>query len=402
MSKCLEAFSLALDFAEMDYFKINMHHSRRIAYISLNIAITMGLSEDDNKDLYALALLHDNGLTVSEMKPEERKFELTRQHCLEGENNLQAIPLINPIDNAIKYHHENYNGNGFYKISGEEIPLFSQILRLADFLDMNFNLSKMEPQKREEVKTRVEKNRKILFSPEVSDAFLSFIHKERFWADLSFYNISEVLNRIAPQIIHEFKWEDILPISETFMKIIDCKSSFTYNHSKGITEKIKIMSDFYAFDKVKKLKLHIAANLHDLGKLYIPNTILEKPDKLNQFEFSEIKKHTYFTKLALDKIPFFEDISSWAANHHEKLNGKGYPESLQAEDLDFESRLMGVIDIYQALIEDRPYRKGLPHEKAIHKMLHMAQTGFIDEQIVTDTDYIMGQMQDQKEFIVCD
>ena len=65
MSKCLEAFSLSLDFAEMDYFKVNMNHSRRVAYISLTIAKAMGLSEDDQKDLYALSLLHDNGLTLS-------------------------------------------------------------------------------------------------------------------------------------------------------------------------------------------------------------------------------------------------------------------------------------------------------------------------------------------------
>jgi len=77
MSKCLEAFSLALDFAEMDYFKININHSRRIAYISLNIAKAMGLSEDDQKDLYALSLLHDSGWTLSTLKskPTIKMFE---------------------------------------------------------------------------------------------------------------------------------------------------------------------------------------------------------------------------------------------------------------------------------------------------------------------------------------
>ena len=234
------------------------------------------------------------------------------------------------------------------------------------------------------------RNRREFFAPAVVDAFLSFSHKERFWADLSFYNVTEVLNRIAPQITYEYSWQDIIPISDTFMEIIDGKSGFTYRHSRGITEKIGIMSDFYGFDTEKKLKLHIAANLHDLGKLYVPNSILEKPDKLDAFEFSEIKKHAYFTRLALDKIHGFQDISSWAANHHEKLNGRGYPESLTAQELDFESRLMGVIDICQSLTEERPYRKGLTQKEATKILYDMANDGFIDKQITKDVDNVIG------------
>ena len=392
MSKCLEAFSLALDFAEMDYFKINMNHSRRVAYISLNIAKAMDLSEDDQKDLFALSLLHDSGFTLSglKLKPEFKMFELMPDHCIEGEKVISYLPFLMSRKNVIKYHHENYNGSGFFGISGDDIPLLSQIIHLADFLDINFNLAQLDFQKRVGVKHYVVKGKNQQFSPDVVDAFMSFAHKERFWADLLFYNIIEVLKRIAPQIIYEYSWKDIIPISDTFMKIIDSKSRYTYRHSRGITEKIEIMSDFYGFNTEKKLKLHIAANLHDLGKLYIPNSILEKPDKLDSFELSEIKKHSYFTKLALDKIPGFKDISSWAANHHEKLNGKGYPESLTGEELDFESRLMGVVDICQALTEERPYRKGLTQREATKIVYDIANSGFIDKQITIDVGNVLG------------
>lgn len=389
ISQCLEAFSLALDFAEMDYLKVTKHHSRKVAYISLNIGRAMNLSDEEIKDLYVLSLLHDNGLTLAALKL--KKLELRESlhgHCTEGEKNLESFPLYKRRKNVILYHHENHDGTGLLKISGEDIPIFSQIIHLADSLDMNFNLPRLKSNEREEVIRYASKNKNILFSPIVVDIFLSISHKERFWLDLSFYNVNEVLNRIAPQIIYEYSWEDVIPISETFMNIIDSKSKFTCNHSKGISEKIRIMSDYYNFVTEKKLKLYIAANLHDLGKLYLPNAILEKPDKLNAFEFSEIKKHTYYTKLALDKIDGFEDISSWAANHHEKLNGKGYPESLCADELDFESRLMGVIDIYQALTEERPYRRGLSHKETMKIIYSMANGGFIDNQIARDIDNI--------------
>ena len=389
ISQCLEAFSLALDFAEMDYLKVTMHHSRRVAYISLNIGRAMNLSDEEIKDLYALSLLHDNGLTLAALKLKKLELiESLHEHCTEGEKNLESFPMYKRRDNVILYHHENYDGTGLFKISGEDIPIFSQIIHLADSMDINFNLPRLESNKREEVIRYASKNKNILFSPIVVDIFLSISHKERFWLDLSFYNITEVLNRIAPQIIYEYSWEDIIPISETFMNIIDSKSKFTYKHSKGISEKIRIMSDYYNFATEKKLKLYIAANLHDLGKLYLPNAILEKPDKLNAFEFSEIKRHPYYTKLALDKIGGFEDISSWAANHHEKLNGKGYPESLCADELDFDSRLLGVIDVYQALTEERPYRRGLSHKETMKIIYSMANGGFIDNQIARDIDNV--------------
>lgn len=389
ISQCLEAFSLALDFAAMDYLKVTMHHSRKVAYISLNIGRAMNLSDEEIKDLYVLSLLHDNGLTLAALKLKKLELmESLHEHCTEGEKNLESFPMYKRRDNVILYHHENYDGTGLFKISGEDIPIFSQIIHLADSLDINFNLPRLESNEREEVIRYTSKNKNILFSSIVVDIFLSISHKERFWLDLSFYNINEVLNRIAPQIIYEYSWEDIIPISKTFMNIIDGKSKFTYKHSKGISEKIRVMSDYYNFATEKKLKLYIAANLHDLGKLYLPNAILEKPDKLDAFEFSEIKRHTYYTKLALDKIDGFEDISSWAANHHEKLNGKGYPESLCADELDFESRLLGVIDVYQALTEERPYRKGLSHKETMKIIYSMANSGFIDNQIARDIDNI--------------
>ncbi len=391
MTKCLEAFSLALDFAEMDYLKVTMHHSRRVAYISQNIGRAMNLSDEEMKDLYALSLLHDNGLTLAGLKIKTLELmESSPAHCIEGEKNLSFFPVHKRRENIILYHHENYDGTGFFEIAREDIPIFSQIIHLADSIDRNFSLPPLESSKRIEVEQYVVRNKNEFFAPAVVDAFLSFSRKERFWADLSFYNVTEVLNRIAPQITYEYSWQDSIPISDTFIRIIDGKSRFTYRHSRGITEKIEIMSDFYGFDAEKKLKLHIAANLHDLGKLYIPNSILEKPDKLDAFEFSEIKKHTYFTRLALDKIDGFQDISSWAANHHEKLDGRGYPESLTAEELDFESRLMGVIDICQALTEERPYRKGLTHKEATKILYGMANGGFIDKQITKDVDNVIG------------
>ena len=391
MKSCLQSFSLALDFAEMDYLKINSNHSRRVTYIVMMIADTINLSIEDKSDLGALSLLHDNGIVLSATQNCGRLFELLPDHCIEGEKNITKLPLYSKHKDIITYHHENFDGTGFFQKRADEIPLFSQIIHIADCLDVKFNLNKLNHNDRNKIHDYLKENTGILFNPEIITSFEPLMNKERFWADLHFYNIDEVLNRVLPDMTFDFTWADIVKISEVFMDIIDSKSHFTRRHSKGLTEKILIMADYYNFDLDKTNQLNIAANLHDIGKLFVPNDILEKPDKLNDNEFQVIKQHTYFTKLALDKIKGFEDISKWASNHHEKLNGKGYPESYSGKDLDFESRLMTILDIYQALTEDRPYRVGMSHDKAVSILKNMANENYIDENILSDVEKVMNK-----------
>jgi HD-GYP domain-containing protein (c-di-GMP phosphodiesterase class II) len=141
------------------------------------------------------------------------------------------------------------------------------------------------------------------------------------------------------------------------------------------------MADFYGFDAERKTKLTIAADLHDIGKLAVPNAVLDKPSTLNAAEMELVKPHTYYTRKTLESITGFEDITEWASNHHEKLDGTGYPYGFNGVRLDFESRLMACIDIFQALTEERPYRQPLDHDTVSRIMLDMASKGGIDQQI---------------------
>jgi HD-GYP domain-containing protein (c-di-GMP phosphodiesterase class II) len=202
--------------------------------------------------------------------------------------------------------------------------------------------------------------------------------------------VSIELEKEIPEYSLELSFEEIHSVTNVLSKIIDSKSAYTQRHSQGLSEKVAIMSDFYDLDQEEKMKLIIAADLHDIGKLAVPNDILDKPDKLSDEEFSIIKKHPYYTRLALQGIKGFEDITQWASNHHEKLNGKGYPLGMEDRKLDFNSRLMTCLDIYQALTEERQYRKRLSHEKAIEILKSMVEDGFIDTKITKDIDLVFS------------
>ena len=123
--------------------------------------------------------------------------------------------------------------------------------------------------------------------------------------------------------------------------------------------------EYFNLDEETKLKIQIASNLHDIGKLGTPNAILDKEGSLTNQELFEIKKHAYLTHSILDKLENFNDITKWASAHHEKYDGTGYPFGLTSDELGLEERIVSCLDFYQALVEDRPYRKSMSHEEAI-------------------------------------
>jgi HD-GYP domain-containing protein (c-di-GMP phosphodiesterase class II) len=137
---------------------------------------------------------------------------------------------------------------------------------------------------------------------------------------------------------------------------------------------------------VQRRELYLAAALHDLGKLATPVAILEKPNILNDAEMSKIKEHVRITWELLKDIEGFGPICTWASSHHEKLDGSGYPFGKKADELDFNSRLMACIDIYQAVSEERPYHPRRDHRATMEILRQMANNGKIDGVIVTDMD----------------
>jgi HD-GYP domain-containing protein (c-di-GMP phosphodiesterase class II) len=185
-------------------------------------------------------------------------------------------------------------------------------------------------------------------------------------------------------------FKEIRNMTKTLSIIIDSKSPYTQVHSSELSVKVEKLAKYYGYNEENTYKLIIAADLHDIGKLAIPSSILEAPRKLTIDEYELIKEHSYYTRIALQEIKGFEDIVEWASNHHEKLNGEGYPFGKYQNELDFNSRLMACLDIYQALTEARPYRPSLTHKVAMRILNDMKNDNFIDSKITEDIDYIFG------------
>jgi len=394
LNEFLGAVANTLDTIEIDIFGMATNHSKRISYISVKIAHELRLTNEEIFDLVALAIMHDNGASMKILhdnlqgttKEKINILESRKEHCIIGEDNLKDFPFLTNPQNIIRYHHEKYDGSGFFGLSKDEIPLLAQIIAFSDTLDLAFDLRNAS--NKEIITEFVQEHRNTFFSPVLTDVFFKISAQDEFWEALSNKNIDDNLKKVTPNFSNELNYNEIHTITKTLSKIIDAKSEYTQTHSSGLSEKLEKMAEFYKIDPIMTLELLIATDLHDLGKIAISNSLLDKPGKLSEEEFEEIKKHPKITKLCLQDINGFEEITKWASNHHEKLDGSGYPEGLIAKDLDFNSRLIVCLDIYQALREERPYRKPMDHNKAMEILKSMVEVGQLDHNIVDDINSV--------------
>ena len=191
----------------------------------------------------------------------------------------------------------------------------------------------------------------------------------------------------------EYSQQEVFNLATLIAQIIDFKSHYTCKHSSGVAVNCRAMAKNYGFPPEKITKYYLAGALHDVGKLMISNSLLQKPGRLNDEEFNRMKKHAFYTHQILENIKNKDmiDIIKWASNHHEKLNGTGYPLGLTGDQLSMEERLMTCCDIYQALTEERAYKKGFPHEEAIRIMRDMGMKGELDLQIVQTMDGVFSK-----------
>lgn len=408
LTDMLYALSFALDKVEAELLGADTGHGKRVAYLALLMGKEAGFVEEELRDFIGCCLLHDNALTeyiheelanglISEDQSvklsdivELNRPKMDQHHSVVGEQNIRLLPFRTDVKNIILYHHENADGTGALGMISSKTPLKAQILHLADTADVtsHLHLETMTASEFEELRKWIQNKAGSMFSQEVVELFLNAVSYDKVVHMQDIGLLSRLHEELHKEVL-DYSDEEIRNIASLFAKIVDYKSEFTQEHSKGVAEKAEMMAHYYGFDDEKTIRFYFAGAMHDIGKLAIVNDILEKPDKLTDIEFTKMKNHSSATYYILSQIKEIPDIVKWASNHHEKLNGKGYPLGLSEKDLSFEEQLMACIDIYQALTEKRPYRNSMSHEKAISIRQNMANRGELNKNIVHDMNIAM-------------
>lgn len=230
---------------------------------------------------------------------------------------------------------------------------------------------------------KITKNSGSKFWPKDVLAYQELSRKEYFCLDIkSPEAINSELDKALSLLNEQISLNNVMDISKITSYIVDFRSPFTTTHSIGISAVSKELFKLMGSSKEEQLMMGIAGYLHDIGKLIVPSNILNKAGKLNTEEWRIMRSHTYYTYQVLKSLDELPCLKEWAAYHHETLDGRGYPFHLKANQLSQGARVMAVADIFTAITEDRPYRKGMKKSKVISILKDLVNNYKLDQDIV--------------------
>jgi HD-GYP domain-containing protein (c-di-GMP phosphodiesterase class II) len=415
-SELISALSYALDLTEGR----SMGHSVRTCVMGMRLAQHIGLSMEEQADLYYALLLKDAGcssnssrlfhiLNADEIRAkrdvkttdwtkvgfESLNFALThvatesplpqrmwkllqvaatqqadsrdlvKIRCERGSYIAKKLGFSDAVAEGIHSLDEHWNGGGYPNhLLGEEIPMFSRIANLCQTLEVFY-----EARGEEDALDAVQARSGRWFDPELVAATMSLSKQGILWLGLDSKDLLENVLVMEPEerrLIADDATVDSICLA--FADIIDAKSPFTYQHSNGVADAAMDIAIHFGMNEFEKKQLRRAALMHDIGKLSVPNSILEKPGKLTDEEWQIVRDHPYYTFQILKRVPAFKSFSSDAAAHHERLDGSGYWRRLSGDSISTVARILSVADVFDALRAKRPYRDALPLEKVFSIM----------------------------------
>jgi HD-GYP domain-containing protein (c-di-GMP phosphodiesterase class II) len=290
--------------------------------------------------------------------------ELIGLRCDRGAAILRGLGLDPATAEAVRSLDEHWDGSGYPAgRRGDAIPVLSRIACAAQHLDAFAAV--LGP----EVAIASLRDRSgRWFDPEIVRVAEALHTDGRLWSGCwspGHHTTLSTVRDLAPGHNSRLEAPAIDTICAVFAQIVDAKSPFTYRHSVGVTRIATSMAQTMGMTTDHTQFIVRAALLHDLGKLRVPNSILDKNGKPSSAEWSIIQEHPFLTRQILSHVPAFGDLAIIAGAHHEKLDGSGYPDHLPKCEIPFDARLLTTADMYGALTEDRPYRAGLSREAAL-------------------------------------
>ena len=411
LAEIVGAFSYAPDITEGQ----PAGHAVRCCWIGSHIGQAIGLSPQERDDLYYALLLKDlgcssNAARICELyQDDDRAFkqgyktvgtglaatihfiasrtaraaplhrrasaighilkngddiaqELIVSRCTRGADIARSLRFDDAVASGIYHLDEHFDGSGRPgHLRGDAIPLASRIALLAQVADV-FHSHAGRVAAMDEVARRSGS----WLDPALVAAFAQVAADPDFWRGLASPFLDAKLLALAPREHRRTVDDDYLDsIATAFGSVIDAKSPFTAGHSMRVADLAQKIGAHMGVLPSRHRWLHRAALLHDVGKLGVSNSILDKPGKLDEREWVEMRDHAVHTQAILGRIGVLADLAPIAAAHHERLDGSGYPLGLRDGQIRHETRIITVCDYYDALTSDRPYRAAMTRTDAM-------------------------------------
>ena len=422
LSDVFSALSLSLDLTEGQ----PMGHALRTCLVSMELGQRLGLPLALRRDLYFAALLKDVGCSsnaalvfalfgdddrqtkgarmrvdwsnyfraaffaMAHAAPGASCFEratrvariarggtrlaarLVRVRSERGADLVSQLGLGLGAADAVRSLDEHWDGRGHPRgLRGEEIPIVARILTLAQTLEV-FTVRDGVGSGLGVVRGRAGR----WFDPLVASACAGLEGPLEAWRAMSTHELQRHVLDAEPGDARMIAGPRAIDrIAQVFAEVVDAKSPFTGEHSLRTTQLAVSVGHQLGWNAADLEELRRAGLLHDLGKLTVPNSILDKPSPLTASEWEVMRMHSFYTERILQHVRGFEWLAFASASHHERLDGSGYCRGLRGEQVPELSRVLAVADIYDALSTRRPYRPALEQEQVLETMERDREAG---------------------------
>jgi HD-GYP domain-containing protein (c-di-GMP phosphodiesterase class II) len=325
LNNFLMAFSNGLDNTIPNNENGVKHSSKAVAYIALRLANQLNIGDDIKSDIFSYCIVMKNNTFLQ---------------------NIHNIPF-----------------NNQKSLNSDEVTL---IINIASFVIEYIKVQDNTIINEKDIKNILNDNNTI--PTYIIDAFNTITKQESFWYNLMNPQIVfEIFDQLK-DFTQEILFDDLIKFTAI---VHDCVYNYTKRDYENscIDFKAYEMCQYFEFENKDKARFIIASHLHNIGLLFISQDILQKPNRLHHSEFQIIKQAPYFTTSILKQIVGFDDIAKLCSNYMEKIDSSGYPNKKGGESLSLKDRLLSVLSAYQALSENRIYRKSFNHNERI-EILH--------------------------------
>lgn len=412
-SDILAGLTIALDLTE----GLPPGHAMRTAYLAMRAADRLGIDEQTRGDLFHAALLKDAGcssnaamiaelfggddaqvkgdqlltdrslvaqarFTIRNLPPSDplplrvrrlawfalkgrgaqRRVEQVR--CERGASIARKAGFPDAVAAAVHDVHEHWDGGGLpVGLARDAISPLARMIAPAQCLAL-FSTVQGPVAARRTLRAR----RGSWYQPDVVDALL-LACEDGLLDELDAPDLPARLAALEPEaIVRRSDEAGIDQLAGAFADVVDAKSPFTGSHSRRVAQIADALAGRLGVDASTRVDIRRAGLLHDIGKLGVPNAILDKPGRLDAAEMDLIRRHPELALRILRGVPRLHQVGELAACHHERLDGRGYFRGLGADQLGTGARVVAVADVFEALTADRPYRVAMDPGEALALM----------------------------------
>jgi HD-GYP domain-containing protein (c-di-GMP phosphodiesterase class II) len=297
---------------------------------------------------------------------------LIHSHCTSAALLAERIGLDTDVQTALRFTFERFDGGGLPQgASGEAIPIEMRVAQLADMVEVHQREYGIDG-----AVAMARSRRGGQFDPAVVDAFtadpagvLTVPSTGDVWATAL---------QQAPDRGTRLSGDALDQLLVALGDFVDLKCPFTLGHSRAVTQLVTDAARAAGLDDDAVTLARRAANVHDIGRIGVSNQIWSKTSGLTTSEFERMRLHPYLTERILSQVPGLRDVAAVAANHHECLDGSGYPRGLSARQLSMPDRLLACAVSYQSALEPRPYREPLGPAGAARRLRERVHAGEFD------------------------